>query len=132
METADLSTRSCLIVEDEPLIGMDLEETVEAAGYRPQWAASLEAALALLTEKIPDAAIVDIVLRDKICLDLIRELKRRRVPFIVHSASNAGDGQVDLLGVPWLAKPTRPQMILDALNAACNGQSDLQSNEVQD
>ena len=113
--------RWCLIVEDELLIGMDLEEAVRSVGFEPLWAASLASAMSSLQHRRPDIAIVDITLRDGSCVDLVRELKREAVPFVVHSASAAADGPPDLAGVPWLTKPAAWPAILDALGLVVPG-----------
>ena len=110
--------RSCFIVEDELLIGMDLEDAIGAAGYEPHWFASQESALSAIALYPPHVAIVDVKLNDGFCTELVRELRRRNIPFIVHSASTAADATPDLNGVPWLTKPADPPAILRALLAA--------------
>jgi DNA-binding response OmpR family regulator len=54
-----------LLVEDEPFIALDLQILSEAAGHEVVGVAdSLEAALTIAGEMRPDAALVDINLRD--------------------------------------------------------------------
>ena len=86
-----IQRRWCLIVEDELLIGMDLEEAVKSVGYEPVWVASLSSAMTSLQQQRPDIAIIDLTLRDGSCSALVRELKREAIPFIVHSASSQSD-----------------------------------------
>ena len=71
-----------LVVEDEPLIAMDIEERLLAAGgdvIGP--AANPETARRLIAETAPDAALLDANLAGSRVDDLAVELRRRRVPF---------------------------------------------------
>jgi two-component system nitrogen regulation response regulator NtrX len=49
-----------LIVDDDPLIRLDLSSTLEEAGYRTAEAASAREALARLREQRPDLIITDL------------------------------------------------------------------------
>ena len=54
-----------LIVEDEPLLGMELEEVVGLAGHEViGWATGSASAIALSEARSPDFAFVDLRLRD--------------------------------------------------------------------
>ena len=70
------------MVEDEPLIAMDIEERLLAAGgtvIGP--AANPETARRLIAETAPDAALLDANLAGSRVDDLAVELRRRRMPF---------------------------------------------------
>ena len=82
--------RSCLIVEDELLIGVDLEDTIQSAGFEVRWVASLKRALAAVDQNPPDVAVIDVALHDGSSTELARELMRREIPFVVHSGSGRG------------------------------------------
>ena len=70
----------CLIVEDSPLVGLDLAEALEASGYfvAGPFPCGREASdwLARFT---PDVAVVDLTLRDGRCM--ILSVSFRPVPF---------------------------------------------------
>jgi DNA-binding response OmpR family regulator len=54
-----------LIVEDEPVIGMDLEDAGTAAGHQViGWATGHSSAMALAEARSPELAFVDLRLRD--------------------------------------------------------------------
>ena len=57
-----LSGRRVLVVEDEPLIAMDIEQALETAGASVVIAATLDEALRLTEQGSLSAAILDLVL----------------------------------------------------------------------
>ena len=93
----DTRSRICLIAEDEVFIGMDLEETIAAAGFEVRWFASMERALASIDEiGLPDAAVIDIHLREGLpCTELARRLKQHAVPFIIYRGRSIEDRPED-------------------------------------
>ena len=112
--------KSVLILEDEPFIAIDVEDTVVQAGFdvRAVWSSN-KAATEWLDENGVDIAIIDVELLDGSCEPLARLLKRRGIPFVVHSGSDAKyplrDGVFN--GVRWVNKPSTPAEIVLALNA---------------
>ncbi len=118
MESTTRSNPSCLLVEDEALIGVDIEEQVSAAGYDVQWAGSLQGALTYLEAGTPDVAIIDVVLRDGQGTDLVHELKQRGVPFVIHSGWASQPDIPELRDVPWLTKPADIALLLSALESS--------------
>ena len=103
---------TCLIVEDEVLVGMDLENVLCEAGFDARWVASAQGALAALETTLPDIAILDIIIRSVPCTDLARELKRRGIPFLVHSGCFPDEALAELQGAPWLGKPAKLSALL--------------------
>lgn len=76
-----------LVVEDECLIGLCLAEELEALGFEVvgPFATCAEAS-AWLSSNTPDMAALDILLRGGPCLEIARELRRRRVPMLFFTA----------------------------------------------
>jgi DNA-binding response OmpR family regulator len=108
-----------LLLEDEPLISMDLETTLVDADIEVHCAMSCEQAHAWLETHTPDVVIVDIVLRDGRCTEVVSRLLQAGIPFIVHSGSHRSDH----LGTPfdlgaWLPKPSAPNALVQAVSAA--------------
>lgn len=110
---------TCMIVEDQMLIGLALEAYLEENGFDIAGPfPSKEKALRWLQTEAPDLALLDIMLADGHCLDLARELKRRGIPFVLYSALPAtAEMPSEFRGVPWLEKPINRQAVLRALES---------------
>jgi DNA-binding response OmpR family regulator len=109
-----LSGRLILIVEDEPLIAMEIQQAFEHAGARVARASTLREALPLVEKYGVAAAILDHALSDGDCASLCERLKERGVPFVIHSGYSKIDGVgSDALLVP---KPASPQVLVSAVH----------------
>jgi DNA-binding response OmpR family regulator len=98
-----------LIVEDDPLIAMDLEAIAEEAGAMPTVCASVREARALVL------ALLDIDVVDGKTFALAQGLRDRKVPVCFVSAVRQADIPADLADAPLLAKPYRPAELRDAI-----------------
>lgn len=108
---------SVLLVDDEPLISLDVSDTLMRAGYEVIGPAStIAAALSLLDNQVPQCAVIDVKIRNEMSLELARQLRRRHVPFIVHTGypRDASDAQ-EFSEAPRLLKPASPSDLLNAL-----------------
>ena len=76
---------SILVVEDEPLIALELKLALEEKGATVHTAAALPAALALAERTAFSAAIVDFQLGGERCEDLCAALTQRGVPFMFYT-----------------------------------------------
>lgn len=104
-----------LLLEDEPFIAIDLEETLTEAGARSVISlGSIVDALEWLKSNSPDMAVLDPHLRDGTCSAVAAALVERGIPFLVHS----GDMQSVLeAGSPfafgeWVSKPSMPENLI--------------------
>jgi CheY-like chemotaxis protein len=77
---------TCMIVEDQTLIGLSLEAYLEDTGFGacPMFPSSAEA-LAWLATNTPTVAIIDFTLREGPCTKLVRILRKRDIPFVIYS-----------------------------------------------
>jgi DNA-binding response OmpR family regulator len=107
----------CLIVEDQALIAMGLEAYLEDEGCRAVTCESSAEALRWLKTNTPTCVILDYALRDETCLNLARELKSRRVPFLVYSGHPPKTDLPELDNVPWLEKPVSRDALMGVLSA---------------
>ena len=108
----------CLLVEDSPLVGLDIADALEASGYyvAGPFPCGREAS-EWLERFTPDVAIVDLTLRDGRCHDVIRELQARAIPFIIYSGHPIRHPPFAIPSdVPWLEKPASAEMIAGALH----------------
>lgn len=86
------STALILVVEDEFLIAMELESTLESAGYQVLGPApNVSAALAVLRTEKPDAAVLDVDLAGEWVTPVAEVLRAMSVPFILTSGYGAAD-----------------------------------------
>lgn len=114
----DGPARLVLVVEDEVIIALDLAATLEQGGYRVLGPAStVAAALRLLGQHQPDAAVLDVNLRGETVTPVARLLGRMGVPYVIASAYGHAllpDDEA-LRGAPSLGKPTAPATLLASL-----------------
>jgi DNA-binding NtrC family response regulator len=107
----------CLVAEDQALISLALEDTLEDAGLAVAGPfASCQEALSWAEEHTPEVAIIDFQLKDGPCTELARELRRRGVPVIIYSGYPHGETiPPEFDGLPWLEKPTAQSDLLAAM-----------------
>jgi DNA-binding response OmpR family regulator len=111
---------SILIVEDETLVALDMEGTLEAQGHRVVGiAADLEEALAYKDEPL-DLALIDLNLRDGFTGPQIGEwfAKKQKadVLFVTANPRLLGEGVSGAIGV--LSKPTDQEALTSAVDFA--------------
>ncbi|WP_240768880.1 response regulator [Paracoccus liaowanqingii] len=111
--------RFVLVVEDEPLIALDVQMMLEEHGYGVHGpAGSVEAALALLDRAQPDLAVLDLNLHGKLVLPVAERLRDLGVPFILASAYASADftGHHGIFAdVQRVDKPIHERHLLEAL-----------------
>jgi CheY-like chemotaxis protein len=89
-----LAGRSILIVEDEPLIALEVHAAFSAAGASIMSAADSREALRMIGLPDLSAAVVDINLgRGDDCSAVCKRLSDRRIPFVFYT----GDVRADIL-----------------------------------
>lgn len=76
-------TKTILIVEDDPFIAMDLQDTFEDAGYTVLGpVASVVPGLRLLDEAKPDVAMLDYNLGSETSIPIAYKLDEEAVPYV--------------------------------------------------
>jgi DNA-binding response OmpR family regulator len=107
----------CMIVEDQALIGISLEASLEEAGFQVAGVFMSNAqALQWLEGDAPDIAVLDIMIKDGTSLEIARALKRLGVPFAIYSGlPPKADCPPELQNVPWLEKPASREILLSVL-----------------
>jgi DNA-binding response OmpR family regulator len=111
-----------LIVEDDALIGLMLEDELEAAGWGTVVACTAEAALREARAGPFDLALVDLGLPDMDGVELVRRLRAMApgMPVVVCTGYPTGDAMMRRLpgGVAVLPKPCLASDLLRAVGAA--------------
>jgi DNA-binding response OmpR family regulator len=110
-----LEGRLILVVEDEPLIALDVTRAVTTAGAIVVSAGYLESGLCSTEHPALAAAVVDLRLADGSGAKICERLRKRRVPFIVHTAYPRMFASAEWPDVPIVTKPARPEEIVLAL-----------------
>ncbi|QZH74321.1 MAG: response regulator [Erythrobacter sp.] len=106
-----------LLLEDEPLILMDLEFAAEDRGCTPHCVTDVAGALALINaEPGIDVAIMDVSLKNgETCVAVAEELERRGIPYLLHSGDlNRADETISKLGRHHIPKPADSLKVIEA------------------
>jgi DNA-binding response OmpR family regulator len=110
-----LAGRSILIVEDEPLIALEVHAAFNAAGARIASAANRKEALRMISLPGLSVAVVDMNLGEHDCSDVCKRLSESGVPFVFYT----GDARADILqkwpGAPILTKLADKQRIVEVV-----------------
>lgn len=103
-----------LILEDEPLIAMDLEDLLVGKGYTVVGPYSTAAAtLDNLDQTSPMAALLDVYLFNETSFEVARELNRRGIPFAFMTGLVVSDLlPADLAGSRVILKPYNEKELL--------------------
>ena len=81
-----LEGKNILIVEDEPLIALDLETAIQdARGQVIGAMGSVRTALQAVETLTFDGAILDLRLNGEDALPVMQALSNRKIPFVIHS-----------------------------------------------
>jgi PAS domain S-box-containing protein len=111
-----------LVVEDEPLVALEMAHILREASFDVVGpAGSVAAAAMLLQDKGCDAAVLDINLGKETSEPVALELLRRRVPFIAVSGYAAEQLPASFQGVPAISKPLRPELLLSEIRRRLAG-----------
>jgi len=115
------SGRRVLICDDEMQILRGLKLILRDAGFEPLAAATAEEALDVASLKVPDAAIIDLVLPDGDGVEVCRSIRGwSEMPLIVLSAIGDEDRKVAALEAgadDYVTKPFSPRELVARLEA---------------
>lgn len=104
-----------LILEDDPLLGLDLQDIVEGCGHE---VIALCETLASMRQRLadrPDFAFLDIDLPDGKSYEIASRLEEHQVPFAFVSGSVKGDLPDHLRHARFISKPYANAAIRNAL-----------------
>ncbi len=111
-----LHGKRILVVEDEPLIALDLEAAIlEWQGVVVGPAQSLADAIRLASTEPLHGAILDLRLRNEPATDVIHCLLQRGIPCVVHTGQADASLAKIWPHIPVIDKPALPETVLAAL-----------------
>ena len=116
-----------LVLEDEALIGLNLRDDLQDAGYRVEGPFNTcTAALEWLEMATPDTAILDAALKDGPCRAIAQELTRREVPFLIYSGYHE-DRQLlaEFPHVTWIEKPAPCSVLVETCQQLLVGRTEV-------
>jgi DNA-binding response OmpR family regulator len=108
-----LAGRSVLVVEDNPVIAMDILQGLEAAGASVFEARTLCDALSKVERSDLCAAVLDHALNDGDASQICGRLDERNIPFIIYSGYDYVEGPCS--EGEHLRKPVRPKVLVAAV-----------------
>ena len=121
MQRPSLEGRSILVVEDEPLIVMDITQAFEATGAALTTTNTLKHALILVEHDGLSGAILDHALPDGDSSPLCARLKERGIPFMIYSGFTTVRGAcADALHI---AKPAAEGALVAAMEGLIRGET---------
>jgi CheY-like chemotaxis protein len=113
----DLAGKRVLVVEDEPLIGMVLNEYLEDAGCAVIGPAhSIAKALDFIARESIDAALVDGNLAGQGVNDIVRALRQKQVPFVFVTGYGRESLPEDCSEIAIVEKPFTQEQVLNAID----------------
>jgi CheY-like chemotaxis protein len=105
--------RRILVVEDEPLLAMDLERLLDQVGYRVVGPATTTArAIYFIDAEKPDLTVADLNLGGEMVFALLDRLAERAIPFVIVSGHSLEMVPAQHRHRPFLQKPYDPAALL--------------------
>ena len=123
----DIEHRQVLVVEDEPVIAMDLAAELQDHGHQVAGPfARCREAMAWLASSQPDCAVIDVALEDGSGLEIGRELRRRGIPFVFFSGAEGlkPEAHGEWGETPWVGKPVASAHLVRLLEGLPLGRRD--------
>jgi PAS domain S-box-containing protein len=110
-----LAGKRFLVVEDEPLVALDIMASLEHAGVNVAGSAgSASEALSLIERTALDAALIDANLHGQLVGDIAAALTRKNVPFIFVTGYGRESLPAAFAGPAVLSKPFSQRQLLEA------------------
>lgn len=109
-----MSDKLILLLEDQPLISLDIEEALADQGMRNLVTLrSRREALEWLSDTAPDFVLLDLYLDDGDSRDVLAILQEGQIPFMIYTGSEqpAEWDSALFAGSEWMSKPGDPDIL---------------------
>jgi len=108
-----------LVVEDDPIIALDFEDTISSFGVRSvRSAASVARALQLIAERTPNFALLDVGLVREKSFAIAERLEVLKIPFAFVTGYGADRVPKEFADRPRLPKPCSTEVLESVLRRA--------------
>jgi len=110
-----LAGQSILVLEDEPLLALQLDSTFRGAGAEVGLANNGDGAMRAIEAVGPTAAVIDINLGEEDCTAVCERLSEAGIPFVFFTGEARPEVILRWPGTPVLTKLARQERIVDVL-----------------
>ena len=117
MEHPCLNGRVVLVVEDETLVGLDMQDLLKDYGATVLLARNVKDALSLAETRELGAAVLDINLAGDDCSRVCQRLSERGIPFMFHTGYTDAPVLTRWSAAPVVYKPAAGKSIINALTS---------------
>ena len=105
-----------LIVEDDPIIALDFEDTILGFGVKAvRCAGSVAHALMMIDERLPDFALLDVALSREKSFEVAERLEVLKIPFAFVTGYGGNRVHAAFTDRPRLPKPCSSEALLSVL-----------------
>jgi DNA-binding response OmpR family regulator len=115
-----LDGATILILEDEPIIGLALEDMLSLQGAVVLHASRIQEACDLIAQERVDSAVLDVNVHGALSYPVARILAERQIPFIFATGYGDRSHPPEFADVPTVAKPYSADDIRKALLTRTN------------
>jgi response regulator NasT len=120
MSRVELQGHTILVLEDEPLVRLDIVNMIRSSGAQVHAAGSVGEALALIRRHKISAAVLDIKIDELDCLPVYERLMERRIPIVLHTGYPRCYVSKTWPEVSVVTKPSRSGAIVDTVARLCS------------
>ena len=97
--------KTVLVLEDEPIIGLALEDQLASRGALVHYAERIEEAAAILDRERIDCAILDVNVHGQPSYAIARQLAGREIPYLFATGYGDLSHPAEFTGTPTISKP---------------------------
>lgn len=111
-----------LVVEDDPIIALDFEETILGFGVKTvRTAGNVAMALDMIAERVPEFALLDVGLVREHSFEVAEKLRELNIPFAFATGYSADRVPPAFADRPRLPKPCPTEALLNVLKTRPGG-----------
>jgi CheY-like chemotaxis protein len=122
MSATRLKGRAILVLEDEPLVRLDVVKMMRSSGAQVHAASNVGEALAVIRRHKLSAAVLDIKIGESNCSPVYACLMERRIPIVLHTGYPRSHVSKTWPEISVVTKPSRSGALVDTVAGLCSAQ----------